>query len=308
MSEQSLVDVTGRLRSPAATPGHWPGCAPPNKGLRFPADPPTVEEIILVMRQAGPGPVRRPDAWADRVLWRAGLRISEALALTESDLDPKTGSVLVRSGKGGKRRMVGMDDWGWERVARWTEHRVQLPIGPLFCILAGPTRGRGWSATAARGELRRLASQAGVRRRFAPHQLGHAHAIEMAHEGIPLPIIQRQLGHYAGAISPAYPTRAPRDHLDLPPGNRHARDRRHRPSPPTAGDPSERRPAAVTNLGGAGRGAAHQPARGTAQTPTPPLSRFRGAATSRFNDPTTHRVREWSNAMPVWPPERCRPA
>jgi site-specific recombinase XerD len=39
------------------------------------------------------------------------LRISEALALTETDLDPKTGSVLVRAGKGGKRRIVGMDDW-----------------------------------------------------------------------------------------------------------------------------------------------------------------------------------------------------
>ncbi len=171
MSESGLVDVTGRLRSPAATPGHWAGCVPPNKGLRYPADPPTVEEIIVVMREAGPG------AYADRtrgliaILWRAGLRISEALALTESELDPKTGSVLVRVGKGGKRRMVGMDDWGWEHVARWTERRVKLPIGPLFCILAGPTRGRGWSATAARGELRRLAVKAGVRRRFAPHQL-----------------------------------------------------------------------------------------------------------------------------------------
>ena len=107
-----------------------------------------------MMREAGPGP------FADRVrgliaiLWRAGLRISEALALTESDLDPKTGSALVRAGKGGKRRIVGMDDWAWEHVRRWTEHRIQLPIGPLFCIPAGPTRGRGWSATAARGELR----------------------------------------------------------------------------------------------------------------------------------------------------------
>jgi hypothetical protein len=58
MSEQGLVDITGRLRSPAATPGHWAGCAPPNKGLRYPADPPTVEEIILVMGEAGPGPLR----------------------------------------------------------------------------------------------------------------------------------------------------------------------------------------------------------------------------------------------------------
>ena len=118
MSETRLIDVTGRLRSPAVTPGHLAGCAPPNTGHRYPADPPTVEEIILVMRQAGPG------RYADRtrgliaILWRAGLRISEALDLTETDLDPKSGSVLVRVGKGGKRRVVGIDDWAWEHVAR----------------------------------------------------------------------------------------------------------------------------------------------------------------------------------------------
>jgi integrase len=206
MSESGLLDITGRLRSPAAAPGHWAGGVPPNKGLRYPADPPTVEEIILVMRQAGLGPYAERIRGLIAILWRAGLRISEALALTESDLEPKNGSVLVRVGKGGKRRTVGMDDWGWEHLGRWTEHRIQLPIGPLFCILAGPTRGRGWSATAARGELRRLAVQAGVRRRFAPHQLrhAHAHAIEMAHEGIPLPIIQRQLGHAHLGITSIY--------------------------------------------------------------------------------------------------------
>ena len=53
MSEPGLVNITGRLRSPAATPGHWGGCAPPNKGRRYPADPPTVEEIILVILEAG---------------------------------------------------------------------------------------------------------------------------------------------------------------------------------------------------------------------------------------------------------------
>jgi site-specific recombinase XerD len=35
----------------------------------------------------------------------------------------------------------------------------------------------------------------GLRRRFAPHQLRHAHALELAREGVPLNIIQRQLGH-----------------------------------------------------------------------------------------------------------------
>jgi hypothetical protein len=49
--------------------------------------------------------------------------------------------------------------------------------------------------TIAMVELRRLAARAGVRRRFAPHQLRHAHALELAREGVALNIIQSQLGH-----------------------------------------------------------------------------------------------------------------
>ncbi len=138
------------------------------------------------------------------VLWRAGLRISEALALTESDVDPRRGSVLVRHGKGDKRREAGMDDWGFDHLARWLERRVELPIGPLFCVIDGSTRGRSWSATAVRAELRRLAAEAGVRRRFAPHQLRHAHAVELAREGVAVNLIQRQLGHTDLGTTSAY--------------------------------------------------------------------------------------------------------
>jgi len=129
------------------------------------------------------------------VLWRAGLRIHEALSLTETDLDGRRGSILVRHGKNDRRREVGMDAWGWSAIEPWLADRVGLPVGPLFCVIDGPTRGRAWSDSAARVELRHLALNAGVRRRFAPHQLRHAHAVELMHEGIPLPLIQRQLGH-----------------------------------------------------------------------------------------------------------------
>jgi integrase len=40
----------------------------------------------------------------------AGLRIHEALALGEADLDQRRGSLLVRRGEGGRRREVGVDD------------------------------------------------------------------------------------------------------------------------------------------------------------------------------------------------------
>jgi site-specific recombinase XerD len=101
----------------------------------------------------------------------------------------------TRSGKGGRRREVGMDEWGWEQLRPWLNARAELPAGPLFCIIDGPTRGRPWSGAAVRTELRRLAVRASVRRRFAPHQLRHAHALELAREGVPLNIIQRQFGH-----------------------------------------------------------------------------------------------------------------
>jgi site-specific recombinase XerD len=193
MSE--LLDAAGRRRSPATLPDFHAGRPPRNKGMRYPADPPTIEEIVTVMRHAGDGVHGCRLRGLVVVLWRAGLRICEALALAEADLDARRGSLLVRRGKGGRRREVGMDDWAWEQLEPWLQARVELPVGPLFCVVTGPTRGRPWTAGAARSQLRRVAREAGVRRRFAPHQLRHAHAVEMAREGVPLIVIQRQLGH-----------------------------------------------------------------------------------------------------------------
>jgi hypothetical protein len=49
-----------------------------------------------------------------------------------------------------------------------------MKVGPLFCIIDGPSRGRPWSSAAP-----------------APAR----HAVELTHEGVPLNVIQRQLGH-----------------------------------------------------------------------------------------------------------------
>ncbi len=148
MTLLSALDSAGRRRLPATMPGYHAGRPPRNKGMRYPADPPTVEEIVAVMRHAADDRHR----WRLRamivVLWRAGLRVQEALALAEHDLDPRRGSVLVRNGKGGRRREVGMDAWGWEHLRPWLSARAELPVGPLFCIIDGPTRGRPWSGAA----------------------------------------------------------------------------------------------------------------------------------------------------------------
>ena len=204
MSTLSSIDVAGRRRSPATYSQFHRGRAPRNKGLRYPADPPRVEETVAVMRRAGDGRAGDRMRALIAVLWRAGLRIQEALDLHEHDLDPRRGALLVRSGKGDRRREVGMDDWGWEHLGAWASQRLELPPGPLFCIISGPTRGRPWPQTGVRRELRRLATRARVRRRFAPHQLRHAHAVELAREGVPLNVIQRQLGHSNLGVTSTY--------------------------------------------------------------------------------------------------------
>ena len=97
-----------------------------------------------------------------------------------------------------------MDAWGWEQLDPWLHVRCELPVGPLFCVINGTTprtplvarrSARGAPADRCRG---RSAST------LAPHQLRHAHAVEMAREGVPLIVIQRQLGHSNLGITSVY--------------------------------------------------------------------------------------------------------
>src|SRR3954463_2751373 len=197
-------DLLGRRRSPATVPGHLAGRPPRTKGRHYPADLPRTEAIIAVMRACGDGLHGDRARGLIAVLWRAGLRIQEALDLGELDLDAQRGSVLARSGKGGRRREVGMDNWGFEQLEPWLRARERMPVGPLFCVINRPSCGRAWHASAARAALHRRAARAGVRRRFAAHQLRHAYALELLREGVPLNVIQRQLGHRNLGVTSIY--------------------------------------------------------------------------------------------------------
>src|SRR3954453_16650757 len=127
MSAAPPLDSFGRRSSPAAVPGYRAGRRSRSKGRRYPPDPPRTEEIIRVMRCCGDGLHGDRARGLIVVLWRAGLRIQEALGLTELDLDARRGSVLVRRGKGGRGREVGMDDRGLEQLASGKKNRQHNP-------------------------------------------------------------------------------------------------------------------------------------------------------------------------------------
>ena len=210
--------VDGRRRR---CPAFTPVIRRATKGVRYPADPPTVEEIVAVMRIAGDGLHGRRLRGLIVVLWRAGLRIDEALALREADLDRRRGSILVRRGQGGRHREIGMDDWGWQEREPWLIARVALPIGPLFCVINGRARGRPWTN-------QRCTRRAATRRRPG----GRAPTLR------PSPAAPRPRGRDGPRRRPAHrhptPTWAqqPRDHLGLSPGHRQRRDHRDGPRAP----------------------------------------------------------------------------
>jgi integrase len=287
MTVLSVLDAAGRRRSPATMPGYHAGRPPRNKGMRYPADPPTVEEIVAVMRHAP------DDRHGSRlramivVLWRAGLRIQEALALAEHDLDYRRGSVLVRNGKGGRRREVGMDEWGWEQLRPWLDARAELPVGRLFCIIDGPTRGRPWSGSAVRLEFRRLAARAGVRRRFAPHQLRHRACARACARG-------RAAEHHP---APAR-ARQPRHDVDLSAGDRPRGDHHGRARTPRADDVRDRRAQALTRAMATTSGSVHRRSRSSLakRAPRRPNPHDRASSDAGVSCPRHETLAPWDRS------------
>jgi integrase/recombinase XerD len=197
------------------------GQAAQNAGRRFPAEVLTEDEIRAMLRLCS---LTAPTGIRNRalitVMYGAGLRISEALALKPSNVNAASGTVRVLHGKGDKARTVGLDDGSMAILARWMDKRRTLGLrnGPLFCTLDG----QPVSDRYVRDMLKRLAAKAGIDKRVHPHGLRHTHAAELVAEGTPVNVIQQQLGHASLAVTDRYLRHvAPADVIAL------GRNRRH---------------------------------------------------------------------------------
>ena len=203
-----ILRVTSRSR--ITQPGYRKGEDPPNKGRRYPATPPTPAEVIRILDLCDPSTKRGVRNRAlIATLWRTGLRVSEGLALIPYQVDFDASTVTVLSGKGGKRRVVGIDSGALDEIALWLETRSRLPIrdpdtARLFCTVNLPSPGGPVHPAYVRELLREFRLRAGIPHRVAPHQLRHAHAVELARERTPMHLLQRQLGHSSLGTTATY--------------------------------------------------------------------------------------------------------
>jgi hypothetical protein len=110
-----LFDATGRRRSPATLPEFHAGRAPANKGQRYPADPPTVEEIIAIMRVARGAPYGNRTERVDRGALEGGASDQRG-AIADRDRSGATARIDIgqawqgRSPPPGWDGRLGLDD------------------------------------------------------------------------------------------------------------------------------------------------------------------------------------------------------
>jgi integrase/recombinase XerC len=183
------------MLSPVIQPGYHRGRVPANKGLKYPVEvltPDEAKRLILACSAASYTGIRNRALIT--VMYRGGLRLGEALDLRAKDIDQQVGTITVLHGKQDRRRLVGIGPEAMALISRWIDKRRELDVhgrAPLFCTLNGGVLHQSYVRTL----LPRLATRAGIDKRVHPHALRHTHAFEVMMEGVPVPVIQQQLGH-----------------------------------------------------------------------------------------------------------------
>lgn len=140
------------------------------------------------------------DAALITLLYAAGLRISEALALTGADRPLP--EMLRVTGKGGKERAVPILAAAREAVERYAElcPYALTEDAPLFRA----TRGGGLSPRMAQELMQRLRGRLGLPSSATPHALRHAFATHLLANCGDLRAIQDLLGHESLSTTQTY--------------------------------------------------------------------------------------------------------
>jgi site-specific recombinase XerD len=143
------------------------------------------------------------------LLYRSGVRISEALALdyprdvqVMEHRGQEIAALRVRHGKGDRHRTVAIDNGALDILRAWIAERSKWGIedGPLFAT-KDKTR---MSASQVRHLLPRLARDAEIHKRVHAHGFRHTAAFELAVEGVPPHAIKKVLGHSSLAVTDRY--------------------------------------------------------------------------------------------------------
>jgi integrase/recombinase XerC len=171
------------------------------RALPRPVSETAARDLIADAARSSPAAwVGARDAALITLLYAAGLRISEGLALTGADRPlPET---LRVTGKGGKQRLVPLLAAAREAVEHYAAlcpHALTAER-PLFRAV----RGGAMSPRMAQAAMTRLRARLGLPSSATPHALRHAFATHLLANGGDLRAIQELLGHESLSTTQGY--------------------------------------------------------------------------------------------------------
>jgi integrase/recombinase XerD len=142
-----------------------------------------------------------------RLLYIAGLRVSEIAELKWRDLQPRTdGGQVTVFGKGSKTRVVLLPSTIWRELLRFRQHARQ--DAPVFASRRG---GGHLHPSMVERIVSKAAARAGVEGKVSPHWLRHSHATHALERGAPIHLVQATLGHASVATTGRYLHARPTD-------------------------------------------------------------------------------------------------
>jgi integrase len=168
---------------------------------------PELRELFLCLDD---GPIGARDSALLSLLFGAGLRRGELVALDRDDVE--TDAVVVRHGKGRKSRRVFLGASAQAGVARWL---ALVNDGPLFRHVdkGGRVTSSRISGEAVRRRILVLCSRADVPV-FRPHDARRSYASNLLDLGVDLPVVSRLLGHASVQVTAGYDRRDERAETD----------------------------------------------------------------------------------------------
>jgi site-specific recombinase XerD len=176
----------------------------PKPKRRLPPEVLTDDEVRALMAACSPwAPTGLRNRALIAIMYRAGLRVSEALSLRPKDVDHATGAVRVLHAKCGFARTSGLDAGALAVLRRWADARARWGVNgvhPILCTRSGLPLATGY----VRRLLPRLGRKAGIEKRVHAHGLRHTHAAQLRAEGVDIGIISKQLGHRSIATTARY--------------------------------------------------------------------------------------------------------
>ena len=124
------------------------------------------------------------------LIYGCGLRISEALSITQRDLN---GDYINITGKGNKTRSVPILSSVKETIEKYVEH-CPFNIGMEEPIFLG-TRGKKMNVSVFQNQIRKIRTNLGLQPSVTPHAFRHSFATHLLSNGADLRSIQELLGH-----------------------------------------------------------------------------------------------------------------